>query len=289
MRHCPACQAPIDAGHWRCATCGFEAETHRGFPALAPALDGTATGFEMESFELLAALEERHFWFRNRNRLIRAALARYFPRADRLMEVGCGTGMVLRALAEARPDAHLVGSELHTEGLAIARARLGERVELLQMDARHMPFTDEFGVIGAFDVLEHIAEDEAVLREMHRAVRPGGGIIVSVPQHPSLWSRADTFAHHERRYRRSEMANKVRAAGFEVLRSTSFVTAPLPLMAISRWRDRENEAYDPTAEMRVGNVTNAIMAGVLGFERLLIRAGIDLPAGGSRLVVGRKA
>ncbi len=291
MRRCPACHDEIDSGGWSCPGCGFRAQVRNGFTALAPALDGTSTGFGMESFALLADLEERHFWFRSRNRLIRAAIARHFGRPGRItriMEIGCGTGMVLGALAAALPDAHLVGSELHTDGLAIARARLGDRVELLQMDARRMPFADEFDVIGAFDVLEHIAEDEAVLAEMHRAVRPGGGIILSVPQHPSLWSRADTFAHHERRYRRGELATKVRRAGFEVVRSTSFVTLLLPLMAVSRWRDRENADYDPTAEMRVGNLTNTVLGGALAFERGVIACGIDLPVGGSRLVVARK-
>ena len=64
------------------------------------------------------------------------------------------------------------------------------------MDARRIPFEDEFDVIGAFDVLEHIKEDEQVLVQMHRAVKSGGGIMLTVPQHMFLWSEQDVQAHH---------------------------------------------------------------------------------------------
>ncbi len=151
-----------------------------------------------------------------------------------------------------------------------------------------MPFENEFDVVGAFDVLEHIAEDEVVLDEMFRAVRPGGGVILAVPQHPALWSQPDVYAHHERRYRRAELDSKVSRAGFEVVRSTSFVTVLLPLMAATRIRDRGRDDYDPTAELKVGAVTNALLGAALAFERSLIRVGLNLPVGGSRLVVARR-
>ena len=68
------------------------------------------------------------------------------------------------------------------------------------MDARNIPFRDEFDVIGAFDVLEHIDEDVAVIDEVRKALRPGGGFLMSVPQHPALWSQQDERAFHVRRY-----------------------------------------------------------------------------------------
>ena len=80
------------------------------------------------------------------------------------------------------------------------------------MDARRIPYEAEFDVIGAFDVIEHIYEDAAVLQQMHRAVRPGGGIIVTVPQHRFLWSKQDEFSCHFRRYTRGELMSKVSCA-----------------------------------------------------------------------------
>ena len=97
------------------------------------------------------------------------------------------------------------------------------QAELLQMDARAIPFVEHFDIIGMFDVLEHIEDDRGVLEQTHRALRPGGGLIITVPQHRFLWSRYDEHAHHVRRYAADEIAEKVTAAGFRIIMTTSFV------------------------------------------------------------------
>jgi SAM-dependent methyltransferase len=112
---------------------------------------------------------------------------------------------VLAAIAQSRRWERLVGSELHPSRLAFARRRLPPEVEFVQVDARHIPCVDVFDLTGAFDVIEHIADDEAVLRGMRAATRPGGGTIIAVPQHPWLRSHADDIAHHQRRYRRGDL------------------------------------------------------------------------------------
>jgi SAM-dependent methyltransferase len=156
------------------------------------------------------------------------------------------------------------------------------------MDARRMPFEEEFDVIGAFDVLEHIEQDGAVLCEMFRAVRPGGGIMLTVPQHPFLWSRTDEHARHKRRYTRREMIDKVRRAGFGIARATSFVSLLLPAMVVSRAAGRATRRADPLPELGIGAGMNAILTRVLAAERALIERGVSFPAGGSLLVVARK-
>jgi ubiquinone/menaquinone biosynthesis C-methylase UbiE len=134
-----------------------------------------AKGFTREIFESLANLESRNFWFRSRNKLIAWAMARYFPHAKDVLEIGCGTGFVLSDLEALFPAMRLAGSDVQISGLARAARRI-KSAALFQMDARRIPFEDEFDVIGAFDVLEHIKEDEQVLVQMHRAVKSGGGI-----------------------------------------------------------------------------------------------------------------
>jgi SAM-dependent methyltransferase len=157
------------------------------------------------------------------------------------------------------------------------------------MDARDIPFEDEFDVIGAFDVLEHIAEDERVLSEMYRAVRPEGGVILTVPQHAFLWSQADEHACHIRRYNARDLKQKVEQAGFTLVRATSFVSLLLPLMMASRLRRSVPDTdYDPLAELKIGGLINEFVVNILGLERTLIRTGLSFPAGGSLLVVARK-
>ena len=102
----------------------------------------------------------------------------------------------------------LSGSDLFCEGLTYAQERT-PNATLIQMDARRIPFRDEFDVIGDFDVREHVEEDDVVFGQMFRATKRGGGIMVTVPQHRFLWSAADVFGHHRRRYTGKELVKKV--------------------------------------------------------------------------------
>jgi SAM-dependent methyltransferase len=243
-------------------------------------------GFDPEFFKPLAGVEERSFWFQARNRLIVSTIRRRFPEATSFLEIGSGSGVVLAALRKQFPSLRLVGGELYEEGLAIARRRVPD-VELFALDARALEYENEFDVVGAFDVLEHIDEDEQVLARMARAARPGGGIFVLVPQHPRLWSKHDELVEHRRRYTRKDLVAKVERTGIEVLETTSFVTSLLPVMAVSRFVDRLRKRTDPIANLEPGPL-NAVFERMLDGERKLIEHGISLPFGGSLMLVGRK-
>jgi SAM-dependent methyltransferase len=243
--------------------------------------------FDPAHFARLFALEAKSFWFRGRSDLIEWALARHFPGARDFLEVGCGTGYVLDRLHRAFPQLTLSGSELFDEGLACARERLGAAATLRRADATDLGLSDAFDAIGAFDVIEHIEDDRRVLANLHAALRPGGGLLLTVPQHAWLWSGTDVAAHHVRRYAKVDLVAKVREAGFDVLRATSFVSLLLPAMWLARRREREGMA-EVEAELALPPLANAIGAATLGLERALIRLGIDLPAGGSLLIVARR-
>ncbi|WP_417471464.1 class I SAM-dependent methyltransferase [Luteimonas mephitis] len=260
---------------------------HNGIELHAPKVQHD-DGYDPAYFTDLARLEDRHFWFIQRNRIIGAFARRFFPETTRYMEVGCGTGFVLHGLQQAFPHWRVWGSELHAEGLEFAGQRLPD-ARFLQMDARRIPFKDEFDLIGSFDVLEHIPEDEAVLGSMHSALRPGGGLLLTVPQHPRLWSAQDVAAHHVRRYRRGELEAKLERAGFSVVRSTSFVTLLLPMMLASRMGSRlAGDACDPLREVRIGPLANLLGNFGMWFDRVLIAVGINLPVGGSRIIAARR-
>jgi SAM-dependent methyltransferase len=246
------------------------------------------TGFKDALFLELVELEERNFWFRARNKLIIWAMRHYCLGAENFLEVGCGTGFVLSGISAALPALKLSGSEISTAGLTHAARRVPGAV-FFQMDGRHIPFAEEFDVIGVFDVLEHIDEDNNVLGQLHRAIHSGGWLLLTVPQHKFLWSRADVHACHVRRYAAHDLVAKVHAAGFEVERMTSFVSLLLPLMLASRFLQRqEGECYDPLTELRIGGVTNTLLERAMNIERAAISAGLDFPVGGSLLMVARK-
>jgi SAM-dependent methyltransferase len=214
------------------------------------------------------------------------ALKKFFPQSVSYLEVGCGTGFVLEAIARRNPELEVHGSEIFVEGLGFAKQRL-DSAHLFQMDATRIPYSDKFDVIGAFDVIEHIENDTLVLQQMHRALRPGGGIILTVPQHRWLWSSQDEIAHHVRRYDQRELAGKVRDAGFRVAWTTSFVSLLLPAMAASRARkqSRDTSDTDSFSEFKLHRGLNAAMLKVMQFELALVKAGLKFPIGGSRILV----
>ena len=252
----------------------------------APDVAAGDDGISHESFALLAQREADHFWFRARNRLLIWAIRTYFPGATSFLEVGCGTGFVLRSIGEAFPDLALAGSEIRNAGLSFARSRL-PNVQLLQMDARRLPFAKEFDVIGAFDVLEHIDEERIVLRQLFQATRPGGGIVVTVPQHRFLWSVVDEQSFHRRRYRRSDLVTMIEGAGFRILKATSFVCLLLPIVWLSRFI-QNRRGFGACAELGVDSWTNTLLEQILDLERMLIVAGASLPFGASLLVVAAR-
>lgn len=287
MKICHTCGKRFESGDWRCPNCGACPASRDGIYRFAPELAAANDGFESDAFARLATLEAGNFWFRSRNRLIVWALKEYFAETRKFLEIGCGTGFVLAGVQRAFPGWSLCGSEIHDAGLVFAEGRL-PGVTLFQMDARAIPFDAEFDVIGAFDVLEHIDDDETVLKQMRQAVRPGGGILVTVPQHRFLWSTVDDHSCHKRRYGRQELIEKVQRAGFTPVRITSFVSLLLPLMFLKRFSLRGRRPTDPGSELKVGRVWNSLFGMILAGERTLIRGGVSFPAGGSLLLVARR-
>ena len=289
MKICQVCNNKFDHQDWLCPECKSRPESENDFLVFAPENSFTDDGFNPEIFEKLYSLEEKNFWFRVRNQLIMWALGKYFPKKDHLLEVGCGTGFVLSEIESQFPTMGVAGSEIHINGLNFAQNRL-KRAKLWQMDARNIPFENEFDVIGAFDVLEHIKEDERVLQQMYKAIIPGGGIVLTVPQHPFLWSVADEHASHERRYTSDELCRKVKKAGFTTVRATSFVSFLLPFMMVSRLTKKSSgKEYDPFSELKINTVLNWVFERIMKVEATMIRAGISLPFGGSLLLVAYKS
>jgi SAM-dependent methyltransferase len=234
----------------------------------------------------LVAAESWHFWFRARRALVAWMIARTFPRLGSLLEVGCGTGFLLEDLRERFPGAALAGCDILFESLLYAKPRL-PRGLVFQADARGLPIARRFDVVIALDVLEHLDEDVSALREMFRVVEPGGGLVLTVPQHQWLWSATDEFSRHRRRYSRAELLAKTRAAGFEVVRCTSFFMATLPLIALHRLA-RRGASSQPASEVRISRAANTVAELMLRPELWLIRAGMSLPIGSSLMVVARR-
>jgi SAM-dependent methyltransferase len=257
-------------------------------PLFAPAHSESSEHFPRGDVEKLSAVEDGHFWFAARNDLIVWTISSYFPDAQTLLEVGCGTGIVLTRVREDLPHLRLTGGDLLPVALDIARDRVPEAT-FVQIDIRSLPFAGEFDVICALDVLEHVDEDTLAVEQLSRALRPGGGIIVSVPQHMWLWSAADEYGRHRRRYSRRQLVGLLDQAGFDVVRATSSVSLLLPVVALSRVRRRQlTDDYDPFRELALSERVNRALGAVMSAERRLIRRGLSFPLGSSLVVVAKR-
>jgi SAM-dependent methyltransferase len=267
-----------------------KAEIIEGFACYAPELALENDGFSVDTFRFLVSVEDRNFWFRSRNRVISYLVGNYLGKTEsrKFLEIGCGTGYVLKGL-QRLPNLELVGSEIYLKGLQYAKQRLPS-VELIQVDATDMPFKNELDAVGAFDVIEHISEDEKVLTNIYKSLKIGGYAFISVPQYMHMWSYLDDLACHKRRYSRKELVSKMQAAGFQVEYVTGFVFLLFPLMRLSRALNRKKQlqAENEFSELRTGPAMNNFFSFFMRIDEALISAGIRLPWGGSLMIVGKK-
>ena len=271
-----------------CPSCDYTPKINNGIISHSPNFaDNGDGGFKKESFSKLARFENKSFWFLARNKLITWALKCFKGNSANFLEVGCGTGFVLKGISHALPSIHLVGTEIYREALNYALDRVPTG-EFMQMDARQTPFYAEFDAVGAFDVLEHINDDETVVRELYSALKPGGVLLLSVPQHPFLWSATDEYACHVRRYTNDNIVRVIKRSGFHILRNTSFVFTLFPLMCLSRIKNRNCQNYNPSKEFQINRFLNFIFYMLLIFEIFCIKIGINFPFGGSRFIIAKK-
>lgn len=222
-----------------------------------------------EAYEEMRALEERHWWFRGRRRLLRALLERSGAApGGRLLDAGCGTGGNLVAFGPGR------GVDPAAEAVEACRAR---GLDVVRGSLEDLPFADgSFDLVLAADVLEHVADDARALRELRRVAAPGALLVVTVPAHPRLWSAHDVALHHRRRYRRAELLARVRAAGWEPVVVTWWNAFLLPLVWLAR---RRSSPTGGTDHDRTPAWANGLLELPLRVEAWLVGRGVDLPAG----------
>lgn len=256
--------------------------------------------YDPRFFPELAEVEDQHFWFRTRNQVIARLVEQVtdrWPDSYRVLEVGCGTGNVLRALEKACPRGQVFGMDLFAEGLAFARTRTSR--PLVQADVGQAPFGAQFDLIGAFDVIEHLADDVNVLRSLHRMLKPHGLLFLTVPASRSLWSYFDEVSHHRRRYEPDELRRKLSDTGYRVEFCSPFMAATYPLfwckrrMRLSRGNTSsefpEKKRARTAKELRIIPGVNGLLRFLLTQETRFLKSRVELPFGSSLVAVAARA
>lgn len=240
---------------------------------------------DVTAYAKMFEVEESLWWYRGRRRICFGLLDRFLgDRRDLdILDVGCGTGYNLTLLARY---GQAQGLDMSAEALDFCRRRGVNDVRLHEAD--ELPFPDaSFDLVTAFDVIEHITDDRAALSEFQRVLRPGGLLLVYTPALPWLYNEHDRIVHHKRRYRRVELEEKLRQAGYRIehLSYVNFLVLPLVLLARALAKFRSGPHHQ---EMELPHpVVNSLVTSLCYAEVPLVQRDL-LPLGMTLVALARK-
>lgn len=257
--------------------------------------EGPQSPYDSRWFAPLADIEERHFWFRARNQVISTVVKQLtcdLPRGYRVLELGCGTGNVLRELDRSCARGTVIGLDLFAEGLDYAASR--SHALLVQGDMRALPFRTPFDLIGMFDVLEHVLHDRRLLSSLRPLLARNGRLVLTVPAHPHLWSSFDEASHHFRRYALRDLRACLVDSGYQVEYATLYMLSLFPLIwfrrrlaTLPRQTCEDHQLDAVASDLAVLPVINEFLAWLLTRESWWIARRCHLPVGTSVLAIAR--
>jgi len=230
--------------------------------------------------------EDRHWWYRGRRSVLEGVVENLrLPTRARILDAGCGSG---RNMVELARHGTVTGVELSPTSVALARER--DAGEVIEGSVLSMPFESasfEFAV--SLDVIEHLEDDLAALRELRRVIAPGGSLLITVPAYQWLWSGHDEINHHHRRYTRRTLERVAEQAGWETVRTTYFNSLLLPVAIVLRVLDRFSRApTESSLDLWVPpEPINWTLERPLALEAAIIKRGGRIPAGLSLMTLFR--
>ena len=240
---------------------------------------------QFHTYGLLDDVQRTHWWFVSRRRILGAMLDASRPgRRDlRTLDIGCGTGVNLEYLGRY---GKVVGLDSSHE--AVVRCRANGLPGVLMGDIFQLPFPPgSFDLVVAMDVIEHVDDDVAALREILRILKPGGLAYITVPAFMFLWSVQDDVSEHRRRYRLPGLKRAVDAAGLRIGRITYMNTFMFPVILFLRWAIKLLRIrIDSENRIRPG-IANRPLAAIFSAEAKILPK-VNLPFGVSILCLAEK-
>lgn len=240
---------------------------------------------ERAVFERMAELDQDHWWFLARRRILKRLVERIVrpPKNAKILEIGCGTGHNLPML---KVFGRLEASELDRCARAVASKRLPRKVKEAKLPDLSMFKRNGYDLIALLDVLEHVPDDLASLRAIHMRLKPGGALLLTVPANPWMWSAHDAAHHHFRRYTKKQLKELFLRSGLEIQLLSYFNSLLFPLVAAARVVGKVTRKESADDKLPSAPI-NAVLELVFGFEQHLIGR-VLIPFGVSLVAVVRR-
>jgi len=240
----------------------------------------------IEMYRIFFNIQKQHWWFVTKKGIILDAIAGHvqLQKDNTVLDIGCGSGLMLNALDEL---ANTSGMDMSNEAIQFSKEIFKGSIKQGSLPD-NVPFTNEsFDLITALDVIEHIDEDIKSLEAIRYLLKPSGKAIITVPAYMFLWSSFDEMNEHKRRYTLPELRQKLISAGFQIEKISYFNTLLFPLVYIVRklnnliGRDGASDVDMPSKPM------NYALRNTFGLEKFLLRV-CNLPFGVSIIAIVRK-
>lgn len=258
-------------------------------------LDADLVNWSDDLEELHSAVESHFIDVWTREASLAALRATGVPHGGVVADLGCASGFLLRAVAAERPDVLPVGLDGEVAGLPAARRSVPAAV-LVHASVTDLPFGDaSLDAVLALNLLEHVPDDAAALREIARCLRPGARAILVVPSNPDLYDYYDGHLLHERRYARRELGGRAEAAGLRVVGGTHLGALIYPGFWAVKKRNRlvhgHLDAGGVAARVAkdIGSTSGSRLAPLAcRLERRLIASGVRFRAGVRELLIAER-
>ena len=233
-------------------------------------------------YQQMAELDDRHWWYRARRRILAALVRREVqpPAGAKILEIGCGSGHNLSMLADF---GHVDGLELDDEMRALSEKRLGRKIMRSPLPELGEVKDKSYDLIGAFDVIEHIDDDHAALAAIATKLKPGGKFMMTVPAHPWMWTAHDVANHHKRRYSKRALRALIDGSPMRLQKIGYFNSLLFPLAVADRAAAKLRGKDDGNVSLPPAPLNSALEA-VFGAERYLVGR-LPLPPGLSLFAV----
>lgn len=240
-----------------------------------------------DEYANLDRVERVHWYYAGKRELVRGWIQRAagLSRGSLLLDCGAGTGLFAEGMRDVCGVRVL---DDHAESLAILRTRFAAD-EIIEGTATNIPLpVAAADCITVLDVLEHIKDDQAAVREIHRVLRPGGCVVATVPAMMTLWGYWDTALHHHRRYTAAGLKALFAGQDWEIVHVNYTNVAVFPAVwLVRRWQRWRDSGANSRMEDRIPPAwLNRFLQGL--FVRLGLVRGVRFPFGVSLLLVARK-